>query len=139
MPQTGRVKRHQQLSVVGRLFPAILDGSKTSTIRWKEDPIVPGVMRYVRDEPSDDSVEVMVTACTSMPLSEAATFLGRDAEWPPEVMLAGMREHYPQIELTDVVDVIEHLRPRETEERAQAGQRSQDVGSTQREHADSAR
>lgn len=37
----------QELSVVGRLFPLILDGSKTSTIRWNERPITPGLLRYV--------------------------------------------------------------------------------------------
>ncbi|MGB3257936.1 MAG: hypothetical protein WBG89_07900 [Ornithinimicrobium sp.] len=113
--------RHQQLSVVGRLFPAILDGSKRSTIRWKESPILPGVMTYVSDEPPHRSVQVMVTACSSMPLSEAAAFLGRKTDWPDEVMLTGMREHYADIALTDTVDVIEHLTPRETEARENAG------------------
>ena len=63
----------------------------------------------------------MVTACTSMPLSKAAAFLGRETEWPDEVMLTGMREHYADIELTDMVDVIAHLTPRETEDRVRAG------------------
>jgi len=119
--QTGWVDRHQQLSVVGRLFPAILDGSKTSTVRWNESPILPGVMKYVSDVPPHSSVDVMVTVCTSMPLSEAAAFLGRGTEWPATVMLTGMREHYADIELTDRVDVIEHLTPQKTKDRARAG------------------
>jgi len=29
-------------------------------------------------------------------------------------MLDGMRKHYPEIELTDVVQVVEHLTPEQT-------------------------
>jgi hypothetical protein len=32
----------QYLTVVARLFPDILEGSKTSTIRWNEASIAPG-------------------------------------------------------------------------------------------------
>ncbi len=109
------MKHTQQLSVVGRLFPLILEGLKTSTIRWNENPISPGVMRYVCEDPPHRSVDVMVTACTEMPLSDAAKFLNREPEWPAKVMLAGMGEHYPDIALTDIVVVIEHLTPEQTE------------------------
>lgn len=108
------MSRSQELSVVARLFPLILDGSKTSTIRWNENPVSPGPMRYVSDESPYNSVEVLVTACTTMLLSDAAKFLGRENEWPPQVMLAGMQDHYPDIALTDEVVVIEHLTPQET-------------------------
>ena len=101
----------QQLGVVARLFPDIMSGAKTSTIRWNEGPIAPGLMRYVCDEAPHTSMVVLVTSCTTMPLSKAATFLGRETDWPPPVMLEGMREHYPDIELSDVVVVIEHLPP----------------------------
>ncbi len=46
-----------------------------------------------------------------MPLSEAARFLGREAEWPKQIMLEGMREHYPDIRWEDEVQIIEHLPP----------------------------
>ena len=49
----------------------------------------------------------MVTNCTDLPLSKAAAFVGKQDEWPDEVMLAGMREHYPEIELSSTVQVIE--------------------------------
>jgi hypothetical protein len=42
-----------------------------------------------------------------MPLCDAASFVGREEDWPDSVMLAGMREHYPEIELTSIVQVIE--------------------------------
>lgn len=98
----------QTLGVVGRLFPAILSGEKTSTIRWREVRIVPGPMRYVCDDDAGLSVVVTVLKCTEMPLGSVAGYLGKAEEWPDDVMLTGMREHYPGIELTDIVQVVEH-------------------------------
>ncbi len=102
----------QVLGVVGRLFPAILSGEKTSTIRWREARIVPGPMRYVRDDAVNGdnraSVVVDVVRCTDMPLAAVADYLGKSDEWPDDVLLEGMREHYPDIELSDMVQVIEH-------------------------------
>ncbi len=43
-----------------------------------------------------------------MPLASVAAYLGKSDEWPDDVMLAGMREHYPGIELNDIVQVVEH-------------------------------
>ncbi len=101
----------QELGVVGRLFPDIVNGSKTSTVRWRERHIEPGLMRYICDDDPRKTATVLVTRCTSMPLSEAASFVGKADVWPDDVMLAGMREHYPDIKLSDVVEVIEHLPP----------------------------
>ena len=98
----------QTLGVVGRLFPLVVSGEKTSTIRFREARIVPGPMRYVCDDDASKSVVVNVVKCTDMPLAEVATYLGKTAEWPDDVMLNGMREHYPEIEMTDIVQVIEH-------------------------------
>lgn len=104
----------QTLKVVARLFPLVESGEKTSTIRWREHRIEPGLMTYVCEGDDCRSAVVRVTKCTDMPLSEAATFLGRQEEWPDAVMLEGMREHYPEIELTSIVQVVEHLSPAET-------------------------
>ena len=49
-----------------------------------------------------------------MPLCEAAAFLGKTKEWPVDVMLADMRAHYPHIQLTDIVQVVEHYTPDES-------------------------
>jgi hypothetical protein len=103
----------QQLGVVARLFPLIEAGEKTSTIRWRETSIVPGYMRYVCDADTRTTI-VWVTRCTDLPLSEAAALVGRESEWPKDIMLTGMREHYPRIEWTDQVQVVEHLTPVET-------------------------
>lgn len=98
----------QRLEVVARLFPQVLSGEKTSTIRWREATIVPGPMMYVcQDDPHRTAI-VEVTRCTPMPLREVASFLDKTDVWPDDVMLAGMREHYPTIGLSDRVDVIEH-------------------------------
>ena len=46
-----------------------------------------------------------------MPLSDAASFVGKADEWPDQVMLDGMREHYPEIEILSMVQVIEYKLP----------------------------
>lgn len=104
----------QTLTVVARLFPLVENGEKISTIRWRERRIEPGLMTYVCEGDAQKSAVVWVTTCTDMPLSEAAAFLGREEEWPDAVMLEGMREHYPEIELTSIVQIVEHLSPAET-------------------------
>jgi hypothetical protein len=48
-------------------------------------------MIYECDTDPREAVTVFVT--TDMPLSQAAAFVGRNDEWPDDVMLAGMREH----------------------------------------------
>ena len=104
----------QSLKVVDRLFGAILRGEKTHTIRWREPRIVPGPMTYVCNGNPSRTVVVMVTRCTDVPLSAAAAQVGKQDVWPDAVLLAGMREHYPQIALHDLVQVVEHLSPAET-------------------------
>ena len=101
----------QSLTIVPRLFPLILSGEKRSTIRFRETRIVPGPLRYVCDVDAARTIVVDVIRCTVMQLSEAARFLGREEDWPKEVMLEGMREHYPDIEWGDQVQIIEHLAP----------------------------
>lgn len=108
----------QTLGVISRLFPLIEAGEKTSTIRWRETRIKPGYLRYVCDgEPAKTAI-VWVVRCTDIPLSQAAAFVGREAEWPKEIMLAGMREHYPAIQWADMVQIVEHLTPVQTQQRA---------------------
>ena len=99
----------QTLTVVARLFPQILSGEKRATIRWKEAPITVGPMLYVCAGDLSKRAVVEVVRVTDMPLSQAAAYLGREDEWPKPVMLAGMREHYPQIGWDDMVQVIEHI------------------------------
>jgi len=97
----------QMLYVVERLFPDILSGAKTSTIRWRERRIVPGPMKFICERHPKRTALVEVSRCTDMPLSEAAAFVGRKGEWPDGVMLDGMREHYPDIQLSSMVQIIE--------------------------------
>lgn len=104
----------QSLGVVPRLFPEIVNGEKRSTIRWREGPIEPGYMLYVCDGAPERTALVWVTAVTTMPLRDTAAYLGRQRDWPDDVMLDGMREHYPAITLDDAVEIVEHLTPDET-------------------------
>ncbi|WP_419904556.1 hypothetical protein [Kiloniella sp.] len=104
----------QKLDVVGRLFPQILSGEKTSTIRWRELKIKPGLMTYVNEDNLSQTVDVWVTKCTDMLLSYVPAYLGKEIEWPDQIMLEGMQEHYPEIALSSTVQLVEHLTPRQT-------------------------
>ncbi|MDN5927255.1 MAG: ASCH domain-containing protein [Hyphomicrobiales bacterium] len=104
----------QSLNVADRLFPLVLSGEKTHTIRWRETRIRPGLMRYVCDRDPGKTVVVLVTRCRDVPLSQAAMLVGKQDIWPDAIMLSGMREHYPDIQLDDVVQVVEHMTPQQT-------------------------
>ena len=111
----GKESRHgimqqnaQALGVVDRLYPQILSGEKTSTIRWQERYVALGTLKFICDGNSKQTVDVEVFRCTDMPLSEAASFVGKADDWPGEIMLEGMREHYPDIQLSSIVQVIEY-------------------------------
>lgn len=52
---------------------------------------------------------MLVTKVEKMPLSAVAFYLGRQNEWTDDGLLLGMREHYPEIELDSVVDIIHHI------------------------------
>lgn len=101
----------QHLGVVKRLFPLIVSGAKTSTIRWGEQRVHPGLLQFNCDEDPSQTIVVNVVRCTDTPLADAASFVGRADEWPDDIMLAGMREHYPKITLADIVQVVEFEPP----------------------------
>ena len=104
----------QQLTLVPRLMPAVRSGEKTSTVRWQEGDITIGPLRLVNQQDETDAVLVWVTQVETLRLSEVATTLGKQDEWPDTVLLEGMREHYPEIRLSSEVQLITHLTPTET-------------------------
>jgi hypothetical protein len=79
-------------------------------------------MIYVCQDAPERTLVVEMTRVTRMPL-RAAALVGRKDEWPDPVMLAGMREYYPDIGIDAVVEVIEHLPPSQP---AGRGTRSRD-------------
>ncbi|MDO6406887.1 ASCH domain-containing protein [Pantoea phytobeneficialis] len=101
----------QSLEIVPRLLPEVRSGKKRHTIRWQEREITSGPMLYVNAEDVSDMVIVWVTHVETMPLFSVAQHLGKIQAWPDDVLLAGMREHYPGIEMDSIVSVIHHLPP----------------------------
>lgn len=97
----------QYLDVAGRLFPDVLSGVKTNTMRWHETRIVPGSLMLINCDDRTQTHLVQVTRCTDVALSQAAAWVGIEKEWPADKMLASMRSHYPEITLSDSVQVIE--------------------------------
>lgn len=104
----------QTLYLARSLWAEAVRGEKRATIRWGERRISPGPMRYAREDDPSQTLTVLVTRVSDMPLRRVAEYLGRKADWPHPVLLAGMQAHYPEIGLDDEVQVIEHLTPRET-------------------------
>jgi len=92
---------------VDRLFPTLISGQKTYTIRWREQHIVNGPLTFICAQVPSNTADVIVNRCTDMPLRDVASFLNRSDEWSDDVMLSGMKEHYPDIELKSIVQVIE--------------------------------
>lgn len=111
----------QQLSIVPRLLPAVRRGEKTHTLRWQEGDIHPGPLRYCNQQNPADTLVVWVTSVETLPLRAAAERLGKQVEWPDAVLLAGMREHYPAIELTSQVQLVHHLTLEATHKRMAEG------------------
>ncbi|MBK0094307.1 hypothetical protein [Erwinia sp. S59] len=101
----------QNLEIVPRLLQDVRAGKKIHTIRWRERDIVPGPMLYVNVRDASDTIMVWVTHVEKMPLSVVAARLGKIADWPDAVLLSGMREHYPRIEMRSEVTVIYHMPP----------------------------
>lgn len=101
----------QSLMIVPRLLPEVRAGHKLHTIRWREPEIVPGIMLYVNTQDASDTVQVVVTCVETMKLSDVADRMGKSQEWPDQVLLQGMREHYPAIVMDSEVEVIYHLPP----------------------------
>lgn len=105
----------QMLNIVPRLMTALRAGKKRHTIRWQEQKITPGPLCYVSNEDPATWVIVDVAQVVTMPLSSVARYLGKGDEWPDAVLLAGMQEHYPAIQLDSQVEVIHHSAPRQDE------------------------
>ncbi|ORM71108.1 ASCH domain-containing protein [Pantoea rwandensis] len=101
----------QSLKIVSRLIPDVRSGKKQHTIRWREEKIIPGPMQYVNADDDTDTFVVQVTKVKTMKLFTVACYLGKLEEWPDDVLLRGMREHYPDIRLDSEVAVIHHLVP----------------------------
>jgi len=104
---SGNENAVQTLALADRLFPLLLSGEKTSTIRWREQPVVIGPLTFICVEEQSNTADVIVSRCTTMPLRDAPSFLNYGDEWSGDVMLNGMKEHYPDIELKSIVQVIE--------------------------------
>ena len=78
----------QKLDVVARLFPLLITGEKTSTIRFREAQIHVGPMDYWCEGNPEKTVTVWVYNCSDMALSEVAAFLGKAEEWSDKVTVS---------------------------------------------------
>lgn len=103
----------QALELVDRYFDALFAGQKRNTQRYQEQRTEPGFLIF---EASDDPVllalvwveDVIYTA-----LRDVHDAVGGE-KYSPDELLAGMRKHYPDIQLDSEIMVVKHLSPLET-------------------------
>ncbi len=101
----------QTLELVDRRWPALLNGEKTDTIRWKEGMIKPGLLKYVACGDRNTTAWVWVVSVRKMLLKDVPN------EPDKQDLLKRMQKHYPAITLTTEIDFIEHLSVPETLEK----------------------
>ncbi|NCC21006.1 MAG: ASCH domain-containing protein [Alphaproteobacteria bacterium] len=102
----------QTLELADSLFPQVLAGEKTRTLRWREGEIRPGYLLYTSfDNPAWKAL-VWVTGCRDAPMNEMAPLY----DMSPEDLHKSMQRHYPDIEIDSPVTLVEHLTPRQTAE-----------------------
>lgn len=92
-------------------MPEVRSGNKRHTIRWREPSVHPGPLLFVSIADPHDVILVQVISVITLPLSRVAAWLDKRQQWPDSVLLAGMREHYPDITLDSQVEVIHHSAP----------------------------
>jgi len=85
-------KTVQTLTLADRLFAPLVSGEKTSTIRWREQRIASGPLKFICMDVPSNTADVIVSRCSDMALRDVASFLQRSAEWPDDEMLSSMKD-----------------------------------------------
>lgn len=102
----------QTLELADSLFPQLLAGEKTRTLRWREGDVRPGYLLYYSYDNPAWKVLVWVTGCREAPMSEMAPLY----DMSPESLHKAMSRHYSEIEIDSPVTLVEHLTPLQTAE-----------------------
>lgn len=100
----------QKLELADDLFPALMRGEKTNTLRWQEGPVQTGYLLFYATHNPDWRAVVWVTGVQACPMNEIAPFYTMS----PEELHKAMLRHYPDIEINSDILFIEHLSPEKT-------------------------
>ena len=110
--------KQQWLHLVERRWPALVNGEKTSTLRFNEGFVHKGFLVY-KDCPKEQWTEVVyVTRVYYVPLRQALEIDGFDEHTPDiETGLRQMRAFYPNITLETPLLLAQHLGAPETKQK----------------------
>lgn len=103
----------QALELVDRFFDDLFAGKKRNTWRYKEQPVTPGFLVFEASVDPQLIALVWVDDVAHVKLADVHTVLEGE-NTPPDELLAGMRRHYPDIELDSEVMIVKHISPAET-------------------------
>lgn len=96
----------QSLELADSLFPAVLDGSKTKTLRWNEPvPECGPLLFYSFDNPDMNAV-VTVTSVENVMFDCAEAEYGMT----PSELYQSMLKHYPDIPLDAEMQIVRFYR-----------------------------
>lgn len=101
----------QRLELADELFPDLMSGKKTDTLRWNEGTFELGYLEFYSKKDISRRATVLVTGIRKGTLSSFARHYGQSVE----LLLLRMQKHYPDITLNDGVTLVEFMSPSDTE------------------------
>lgn len=100
----------QELELLDRFFPDVFDGVKRRTLRWGDGEIAEGFLLFRASRSPDLKTLVWVTSVEKHSFETAAPLY----QMTVSELLASMKTHYPAIDGTAELQLVNHLSPKET-------------------------
>lgn len=101
----------QRLELADDLFPDVISGKKTDTLRWNEGDIELGYLEFYSESNIGKRATVLVTGLRKGTLESFA----KHYRTTIDLLVLSMKKHYPDIKATDKVTLVEFMSPAETE------------------------
>lgn len=101
----------QRLELADDLFPDLMSGKKTDTLRWNEGDIELGYLEFYSAGNIGKRATVLVTGIRKGTLESFAKHYSMTAD----ALVTKMKKHYPDITASDKMTLIEFMSPSETE------------------------
>lgn len=100
----------QKLELAKDLFPKMISGAKTNTLRWNEGIIEEGFLLFYAENNINLSATVWVNRVTTSSMKNFACKYNMSAK----ALHSSMLRHYPDIKIDSIVSFIEYLSPEKT-------------------------
>lgn len=102
----------QRLELAKDLFPSVMNGKKTDTLRWnKEGPFELGFLEFYAEGNPSLKATVLVTGLQKGNMAKFAPRYNMNAEQLTE----SMQKHYPDITIDAPMTLVEFMSPQETQ------------------------